>query len=389
MSSSVLSLKRGKVNASDDPSGEFAVTVGFANSNAVLGIRGELDRLGAQELGVILDAVIARHRSVVLDLTEMDLISAWGLGTIAARASRLRRSGGTLTVRSPSAMVLRMLDITGLADLVRLERPEPSRRLGAEQSIDVADAQVGSEPHDLSRHLPMITAIPADADVVDGALRLVVVLARATVGGADGVSVSLRRHGQLATVAASDQTISDMDAGQYATGEGPCVDASVTGRSFHAESLGIESRWPAFIPRAQALGINAILSSPLLAEDRAVGALNMYSHTAMAFVPEAQELAAVFANEASLILTNAGVNVTDEQLSSRLGEALRIRRVIAQAEGVIMEREGVGADEAYGMLCDYSRQSNQPLREHAGDLTASTQRLRLDPEPGPRESHDD
>ena len=57
------------------------------------------------------------------------------------------------------------------------------------------------------------------------ALRLAV--ERATVGGADGVSVSLRRHG-LAPVAASDQTISDMDANQYATGEGgPCVDASV------------------------------------------------------------------------------------------------------------------------------------------------------------------
>jgi len=90
---------------------------------------------------------------------------------------------------------------------------------------------------------------PADPDVVDGVLRLVVALARASVGGADGVSVSLRRHGRLATVAASDQTISDMDASQYATGEGPCVDASVNGRWFHAESLDSETRWPAFTPR--------------------------------------------------------------------------------------------------------------------------------------------
>ena len=132
-----------------------------------------------------------------------------------------------------------------------------------------------------------------------------VALARATVGGADGVSVSLRRHGHLATVAASDQTISDMDASQYATGEGPCVDASVKGRWFHAESLDTETRWPAFTPRAQALGINAILSSPLLVEDRPVGALNIYSRTAMAFAPKDQELASVFAAEASLVLTSA------------------------------------------------------------------------------------
>lgn len=91
--------------------------------------------------------------------------------------------------------------------------------------------------------------------------------------GADGVSVSLRRHGHLATVASSDQTILEMDADQYATGEGPCVDASVEGRWFHVESLDNETRWPAFIPRAQKLGINAILSIPLLAGDRPIGAL--------------------------------------------------------------------------------------------------------------------
>jgi anti-anti-sigma factor len=342
------------VTTAKDPFGQFAVTVGVVNARAVLAVRGEVDRVNAPELGAILDAVIERHRSVVLDLGELDSMNGWGLGVIAAQASRLRRSGGTPTIRSPSDLVLRMLDISGVA-----------------------------EPPHISR----ITAISADTDVVDGALRLVVALARATVGGADGVSVSLRRHGHLATVAASDQTISDMDASQYATGEGPCVDASVDGRWFHAESLDTETRWPAFTPRAQALGINAILSSPLLAEGRPFGALNIYSRTAMAFAPKDQELASVLAAEASLMLTSAGVDVTDEQLSSRRNEALGTRRLIAQAEGVIMEREGVEADDAYSMLCDYSRRSNRPFRERAEDVVASTKRPQFDPEPGPRQSH--
>ncbi len=370
--------------------GQFAVTVGFVHERVVVTIRGEADRGNVPELGAILDAVIERHRSVVLDLAELDFMNGWGLGVIAARASRLRRSGGALTIRSPSAMVLRMLDITGLTELVRLEHPDPPRRhLDSEQSSDIADTLVGSEPYHLPAHVGKIMAIPADTDVVDGALRLVVALARATVGGADGASVSLWRHGHLATVAASDQTISDMDASQYATGEGPCVDASVKGRWFHAESLGTETRWPAFTPRAQALGINAILSSPLLAEDRMVGALNIYSRTAMAFAPKDQELAAVFATEASLVLTGAGVDVTDEQLASRRNEALATRRLIAQAEGVIMEREGVQADDAYSMLCDYSRRSNRPFRERAEEVVASTQRSQLDCEPGRRYSHYD
>ncbi len=370
-----------------DSFGEFAIAVGFENASAVLAIRGEVDRFNAPELGAILDAVIERHRSVVLDLAELDFVNGWGLGAIAARASRLRRAGGILTIRSPSAMVLGLLDITGVAEVVLLENPDPPRRhLGAEQPSEIAEAPLGTEPDQLPARVGKITAIPADTDVVDGALRLVVALARATVGGADGASVSLRRHGHLATVASSDQTIADMDASQYATGEGPCVDASVNGRWFHAESLGTETRWPAFTPRAQALGINAILSSPLLAEDRPVGALNIYSRTAMAFAPKDQELASVFAAEASLILAGAGVAVTDEQLSSRRNEALAARRVIAQAEGVIMEREGVEADDAYSMLCDYSRASNRPFREWAEDVVASTQRPQLDPESEPRRS---
>jgi hypothetical protein len=110
-----------------------------------------------------------------------------------------------------------------------------------------------------------VASLASDSGVVDGALRLVVALARAAVGGADGVSVSLRRHGHLTTVAASDRTIEEMDASQYATGQGPCVDASLEGQRFYSEALDVEQRWPSFTPRARALGINAILSSPLLA----------------------------------------------------------------------------------------------------------------------------
>jgi hypothetical protein len=52
-----------------------------------------------------------------------------------------------------------------------------------------------------------------------------------------------------------------------------------------------------------------------------------------------------------------------------------------------MEREGVEADDAYSMLCDYSRTSNRPFRERAEDVVASTQRLRLGAESELRQSH--
>jgi hypothetical protein len=236
-----------------------------------------------------------------------------------------------------------------------------------------------------------VTAVPADDDVVDGTLRLVVALARATVSGADGVSVSLRRHGKLSTVAATDQTILDMDATQYETGEGPCIDASVKGRWFHTSSLVTESRWPAFTPRAQALGIKAILSSPLHAWRQPVGALNIYARSASAFSSDARQLAATFAAEASVILTDAGVDVSDQARSDQFQEALQVRQTIAQAQGVIMEREGVSAEDAYTVLRIYSQQSGRSLLSRAHEVADSSRRpqSRLGPghqqDPHPRD----
>jgi hypothetical protein len=62
--------------------------------------------------------------------------------------------------------------------------------------------------------------------------------------------VTLSRHGQMTTVASSDETIAQTDRDQYATGQGPCLAAAAEGRGFHVESLAAETRWPEFIPRA-------------------------------------------------------------------------------------------------------------------------------------------
>ena len=132
-------------------------------------------------------------------------------------------------------------------------------------------------------------------EVVDAALRMVTALAQATVANADGVSVTLERHGQLVTVAASDERISEMDRHQYESGEGPCLAAKSDAEWFYVESLDEETRWPTFVPLALAQGIRSILSSPLITADRPQGALNIYSNTVRAFGEHERALAALFA----------------------------------------------------------------------------------------------
>jgi anti-anti-sigma factor len=355
----------------------FGIEASFLGFEAVLTVQGEVDLGTAPELGAYLDEAIDNgHRFVVVDLSGLEFIDGSGLRVIASRAERLTLSGGALTVRAPSPMVRRLLDIVGLSDQVRVEQPEESSRTSDSKSYFAVPSPAGGSAG-LAEYLRRVASVPPNNEVVNSALRLVVALSRATVGGADGVSVSLLRNGRLSTVAASDQTILDMDAGQYETGEGPCVDASLEGRRFYAEFLDEELRWPAFTPKARSLGINSILSSPLIARNTPVGALNIYSRTPSAFADMDQNLASAFADEASVILSEAQADVTDVQLDDRLGEALRTRELISQAQGVIMGLEGVGQDDAYTILRRHSLRHGRSLRERAEEILAAARRPRL------------
>lgn len=208
-------------------------------------------------------------------------------------------------------------------------------------------------------------------EVVDAALRMVTALAESTVANADGVSVTLERHGRLMTVAASDGAILEMDRHQYESGEGPCLAAKAEGHWFYVESLDEETRWPMFVPLALAQGIHSILSSPLMTADRPQGALNIYSNTTHAFGEREQGLAALFARQASQVLTTAAADITEDQANARFLEALQVRQLIARAEGVVMARQGVHGEAASTILRRSARDQGLSVTEYATKLVES------------------
>jgi signal transduction protein with GAF and PtsI domain len=233
---------------------------------------------------------------------------------------------------------------------------------------------VTSEPTDFDSELVLVGSIPASNEVIDAALLLVVKLAQETVQRAQGVSVSLERHGKLRTVAASNDTVLEMDHHQYDSGEGPCVDAAAQGHEFHIDSLAGETRWPTFVPKATEQGIKSILSTPLIPNDRPLGALNIYSDTERAFGAAAKELAQLFATQTETLLGVAGAEVSDDQRNALIADALRSRELIAVAIGVLMERDGATQDEAAARLRKASREKGVAMRQHALDVAASTRR---------------
>ena len=342
----------------------LVVTVDLRGSEVLLGLDGELHADRAPELAAVLDALFeGGHDSVLLELADLGGLAADAAG-VARRFHALQGVlGGWSTIGDPP----RIVDIDGTSARFRLLLDGANRqrvRAGSPTSA----ARTGPDVLRDTSRADQLSLVPIARAVLDESLRLIVNLAKVSVGGADGASVSLWRDGEIRTVAASDETILEMDAGQYATGEGPCLAASAEGRLFHIESLQNETRWPAFVPVAQALGIQAILSNPLMDRSRPVGALNIYSRAPQAFGSTQRELASAFAREASDVLSRAVVDVA----AGRLQAALRSREIIAQAQGVLMERAGVDEVGAFDHLRRSAQQSDRPLREGAESVVAST-----------------
>ena len=354
-----------------DVFGQFGASITIEAQRSSLGIRGEVDIATAPTLRGLVQLLIDQGSTrIVLDLANVTFLDASGLGVLSGASARLVRMGGGLTLRSVPRNVQRTLEISGVAALVEIENVEHAvRPLGTEERVDADSGAERAEQS--SAELSRFGALPASNDTVDAALRLVVALASATVSGADGVSVSLHRNGQLMTAAASDDTVLQMDYDQYATGEGPCLSAAAEGHWFHAEALAHEPRWPQFVPRALDGGIASILSSPLMSGQRPIGALNIYSKVERAFGPPEQELAALFATHVAGILLDAGADIPDEETTSRIQEALRSRQTIARAQGVLMERRHVSAEQAAALLHSTSRADEVNVYDQAANVLAT------------------
>ncbi len=320
---------------------------------AVVTVVGEIDIATAALLRALVDeAIEVGAARVVVDMAGINFLDASGLSVLASAAKRLHTAGRRLEVRAVTARIYRLFAITGLVDELGVEPPSVSERfLGGVAGV---------------------AAVPFTRDVLDAALKLVVTMAQAVVSGADGVSITLPRRGQLGTVAASNDVVLEMDHDQYDTGEGPCLDAATQGERFHIDSLREEDRWPAFIPRARARGIESILSTPLVAADRPIGALNLYSRTVGAFAVHEKRWADQFAAEASVVVLSADLGGSEEDLNAQIQQALLSREVIALAQGVVMQRDGVSTTAAFVSLREVSRRTGQPLREVCEQVVRSS-----------------
>ena len=195
------------------------------------------------------------------------------------------------------------------------------------------------------------------AEIVRAAVELI-------PGCDDGsISVVLGRK-DVSSRAASSGLAAVVDALQASTGQGPCLDAAYVHETVRVTDLAHDPRWPEFAPRAVAAGAAGMLSFQLYVEGDDLGALNLFSRTAGALDEESEHIGLMFAAHAAIAYATA-------QERDGLSRTVETRQLIGRAEGILMERHRVTAEQAFAMLVRVSQHRNTKLRDIADRLVRS------------------
>jgi GAF domain-containing protein len=183
------------------------------------------------------------------------------------------------------------------------------------------------------------------------------------VGYASVTLVIQRRH--VETPVYTDDRALRADLLQYELGVGPCLDAVWEQDTFHIEDLTTEPRYVDWSRRVvEETGIRSSLSLQLFTDPESavsLGALNLYSPQPGSFDPDARAEAIALAAHAAIALQSA-------QTEAHLRSGLATRTIIGQAEGILMERLKLTADQAFAVLTRVSHQSSVKLRYVARNL---------------------
>jgi hypothetical protein len=186
-----------------------------------------------------------------------------------------------------------------------------------------------------------------------------------------GVGLALMTdEGPAGIIAATDGAALQLEELQFTLGEGPCVDASKTGRPVLQPDLARTAplRWPAFAGGVLQAGIRAIFAFPLRVGAIRIGVLDLYRDRAGALSPEELTEALSFADAATLVLLHA-------QAGSPLRGAVPVldeRAEVHQATGVVSVQAAVGLAEALVLLRARAFAAERPLADLARDVLTGT-----------------
>jgi hypothetical protein len=227
------------------------------------------------------------------------------------------------------------------------------------------------------------SALGDERDIVDRTLRATVRSVVMIVPGVEHVGFALCAKGALEFRSTGDPVTDELDAAQSSFGEGPSVRAGATGRHVDVPDLAAEPRLGFLARAADRHGIGAAYAQVLSVGDEVVGVLTLYAREALD--DRSRTFVGALAAQATVALFGA-------KRIAGLAQAVRSRDVIGQAKGILIERDGLDADEAFSRLVGASQSTNLKLVDVARWLVGERVEQRPAPidrlDPTPRRGAD-
>jgi GAF domain-containing protein len=175
----------------------------------------------------------------------------------------------------------------------------------------------------------------------------------------------------LRYVAASDGHGRELEHAQEDAGTGPCVAALVNDQVVHTDDVTEDPRWPEIHESLRPTRVRAVLGLPIRVGGVAVGSLDAYRAKAGPWDPSEIEGLTAFSALAEQLVLTAFRAERGARMVAQLEHALTHRVTIERAVGVLMEREGLSAVDAFERLRSAARDSRRRAAELASEILGS------------------
>lgn len=166
---------------------------------------------------------------------------------------------------------------------------------------------------------------------------------------------------RVETVATNHEVVAHLDKVQLESGEGPDLEIIADRPGVLVRDVRTETRWPTWCAAVDAAGVRSMLGSRLYTTRQVLGSLNLYADGVDAFDSYDVDVAHMLARHAAVALEAA-------RGTEHLLKAVDARNLIGQAQGILMERHGLDATQAFAVLRRYSQDNNVKLHVVAQQL---------------------
>ena len=201
-------------------------------------------------------------------------------------------------------------------------------------------------------------------------LDLATALAASAIPGAAGAGISLIEDNVPVSTASTNALVTLADERQYELREGPCLTSWASSVLVRIDDLEHDDRWPQWAQAARRLHLRSVLSTPVRGTGRNLGAIKVYSERPAAFDRAAEDLLLRLADQAGILLENLQTLTAVERSSASVMAALATRQQIALAQGVLMGRHRLTAEQAFLLLVEDAAAHGRTVAEEAADLVS-------------------